>query len=849
MSRSRAILLSLLLLPVGLLAAPPMLHVVGNQIETAAGCPIRLVGVDVDCLEWNAQGINSGTQPILSSVEEAVSAWHANFVRIPIDQDWWDGNAQSSRGSVNQATYQGLVTAIVNYCQSANVYCDIDLQWSGDGATGTAIQQYSMPDENSLTFWTSVATLYKNNTSVLFDMFNEPYPNGNSDNATAWSLWKSGGTTTDSPSFTTPGLQEILATIRATGALNICIAGGLEYSFDFQGITPLTDPGNGGNAGNGIVYAAHIYNNNGNDTAAGWNSDIVPALSYGPVEIEEFGNSANTTDNGTFVNSVLAWMDGGNSSSYDFGGMAWNFGVAASPYLLTSFTGYTTTSYEGSQVYTWLQGITQQSCAATTNTDTPTVTPTDTRTATGTDTRTTTDTPSATPTLSSTTSSTPTRTSSPSDTPSLTGTLTPTGSPSLTGTLTSTGTLSPTRKASPTATGSSTGTLSPTLTPSATLSPSATATRSDTGTLSPTLSPSPSSTATPSGTATGTLTATRSASATLSATGTSSATLTPSSTATPSSSATPSPTASWTSSATPSFSRTATPTDSPSAIPSLTASPSPSASPTATSSFTVSPVDSPTETRTPASPTDSSTDTATSTDSATAAASASPSPSATATATPSPSRSATPSPSYTATQSPTATPMAPQLNAITATASVGSPMGLTLTGSGFASPPTVLVDGVALPSTDLDYVGPGEIIVALPAQGAGTGALSISVKNPSGTVSNVEILAVKGSTPPPTANPGGPLQILGLVPVPNPNPDVLSVDLSGPASSVAVQVYTKAFVLALSFSQDHLQAGWNALSLPAAWRSLPVGLYYVRIQAQRGAASSSPKFTKALIFK
>src|SRR5665213_771053 len=274
MNLNRVFLVLALAFPVGLFAAPAALHVVKvgtgtypNQIETVGGnCPIRLVGVNVDCMEWNANGVNSGTEPILTSVQKAVTAWHANCVRIAVDQDWWDGNAQSSRGATNQATYPGLVTAIVNYCQSANVYCDIDLQWSGDGPTGSAIGQYSMPDQNSLVFWKSVATLYANNTSVLFDTFNEPYP-------TSWSIWSGNGTTggNTAEGFVTPGLQAIINTIRATGAANICIAGGQGYSYNYQGFTPLTDPGvSGGVAGNGIVYSAHIYNNKGTNTPAGW---------------------------------------------------------------------------------------------------------------------------------------------------------------------------------------------------------------------------------------------------------------------------------------------------------------------------------------------------------------------------------------------------------------------------------------------------------------------------------------------------------------------------------------------------------------------------------------------------
>ncbi|HTC19289.1 MAG TPA: cellulase family glycosylhydrolase, partial [bacterium] len=173
-------------------AAPPQLKVVGDEIVTASGgCTVRLTGVNIDSLEWNAAGDGPTGGGILAQVNEAIKYWNVNVIRIPLDQDWWDGNAQTTptnRGSTSQAAYQGIVDSIVALCQTNNIYCDLDLQWSGDGPTGSATEQYSMPDENSLTFWTSVATRYANNTSVLFDTFNAPYP-------TSWSVWKSGGTT------------------------------------------------------------------------------------------------------------------------------------------------------------------------------------------------------------------------------------------------------------------------------------------------------------------------------------------------------------------------------------------------------------------------------------------------------------------------------------------------------------------------------------------------------------------------------------------------------------------------------------------------------------------------------
>ena len=261
-----------------------------------------------------------------------------------------------------------------------------------------------MPDENSLVFWASVAARYANNPSVLFDTFNEPYP-------TSWTVWLDGGTTSEG--FTTPGLQSIVNTIRGTtasgsstlasgtNAENICIVGGQQYSFYYEGMSPVVDKA----GGNGIVYSAHIYNNKGGcNCNTLWEQNIDPALTYGPVFIEEFGNSANTTDGGSFVNSVITFINGTNDKNYVYGGMAWDMDIQASPMLLadwsstlsapvsTGTTGWVLTSYEGQTVYPWLMGLTHPACTGG-NTPTFTLTPTKTSTPTSTSTSTATKTP------------------------------------------------------------------------------------------------------------------------------------------------------------------------------------------------------------------------------------------------------------------------------------------------------------------------------------------------------------------------------------------------------------------------------------------------------------------------
>ena len=154
-------------------ANPPQLKVQGNALVTASGgCTVRLTGVNVDSTEWMAAGDFPSGGSFMTQVQEAVQYWNVNLIRVAIDQDWWDGFAQSSRRAPpSQANYQALVDSVVAYCNTNNIYCDLDLHWSGTGTTGTAIQQYSMPDDNSATFWASVAARYANNPSVLFDPF------------------------------------------------------------------------------------------------------------------------------------------------------------------------------------------------------------------------------------------------------------------------------------------------------------------------------------------------------------------------------------------------------------------------------------------------------------------------------------------------------------------------------------------------------------------------------------------------------------------------------------------------------------------------------------------------------
>ena len=92
-----------------------------------------------------------------------------------------------------------------------------------------------MPDAaESVPFWSSVAATFKGNDAVIFDLFNEPYPEAanNSNETKGWQCWLNGGSSCIGISYPVAGMQTLVNTVRATGANNVIMLGGLDLSTD-----------------------------------------------------------------------------------------------------------------------------------------------------------------------------------------------------------------------------------------------------------------------------------------------------------------------------------------------------------------------------------------------------------------------------------------------------------------------------------------------------------------------------------------------------------------------------------------------------------------------------------------
>jgi len=316
---------------------PPALRVLRNEIVTILGEPVQLRGVNVCSMEWSNEGEN-----VVKSAKTAVSVWKANLIRLPVSQDRWLGKAP---GQIDGGTgYRKVVDQVLDICRESNTYLMIDLHWANAGQWGKNIGQRAMPDDNSTIFWVDVAKRYQNDPCVLFDLFNEPRD-------VDWFVWKDGGPVAEKQkdgstlNYRTPGMQGLLDGIRATGAKNLVVAGGLDWAYDLRGIgagNSLKDP-----KGNGVVYGTHVY-----PWKKDWDKMFGFLTDKYPVFVGEVGCEVDEKYEDPYVwgPTVMAYIQ-----SKKLSWAAWSFHPTASPSLIRDWE-YEPTSAWGSLVRQALAG-------------------------------------------------------------------------------------------------------------------------------------------------------------------------------------------------------------------------------------------------------------------------------------------------------------------------------------------------------------------------------------------------------------------------------------------------------------------------------------------------------------
>jgi endoglucanase len=356
----------------GSTAWPPVtgLSVRGNQIIDQGGSPVRLLGVNVSgteyaCIEgWGLfdQPDAQDTQGLSAMVDRMASWSRANTVRVPLNEQCWLGIGV--RRAYGGAKYQAAIHDFVQLLRGRGFAVVLDLHRSAPGKA-RSLEQEQMPDrDHSLEFWRQVATAYRDDTGVLFDAFNEPWPFADPDSDRAWQCWRDGGCQLPAQNgggtYTAAGMSEIVQAIRSTGAPNVIALGGVHWAevlsrwLEYRPADPL---------GN-LIASFHNYSYNQYCRDAGcYDTVLAEVASAVPLYAGELGPDtgnkvlkvgqecpADSVQGTGFADKILDWLDA-HQASYT----AWAWNAWGDCYSLISDAQGTPTQIWGEQVRARLQ--------------------------------------------------------------------------------------------------------------------------------------------------------------------------------------------------------------------------------------------------------------------------------------------------------------------------------------------------------------------------------------------------------------------------------------------------------------------------------------------------------------
>jgi endoglucanase len=302
-------------------AAAPNLKVVANEIrDQTTGTEFIPRGVNWPSFEYACvQGwgySNLGANPVTA---QAMVDWGINTVRLPLNQDCWLGDDSQPRNVLlgpilTPAGYRNAVAEFVADLTDAGLAVILDLHWNGQQGT-VADGLRPMADSRSDDFWASVATRFKTEPAVMFDLFNEPHSRWDPANQRwafdqSWSCWANGGcvapdqpdtdTHLDGGTYTTVGMKTLVNVVRASGAAQPIILGGLDYANDlggWLGAAPADDQ---------LIAGFHNYPGKPCGVQSCWSGEIAALARKVPLLTTELGQSDCQAG---FINRYMDWAD------------------------------------------------------------------------------------------------------------------------------------------------------------------------------------------------------------------------------------------------------------------------------------------------------------------------------------------------------------------------------------------------------------------------------------------------------------------------------------------------------------------------------------------------------------
>ena len=304
------------------------IHVVGNRLADKHGKPIRLLGVNRSGAEYACvQGWGIFDGPTDERDIAAMAAWRINAVRIPLNEQCWLGiNGAAARYSGD--AYRAAIRAYVTRLHDAGLYVVLDLHWNAPGRARATGQQPMADLAHAPAFWSSVATTFRADPAIIFDLYNEPQN-------ISWQCWRDGCLLPQG--WRTAGMQVLVNAVRSTGARQPIIATGVGSGNDLTSWLRYrpNDPAHN------LVAGFHAYNFTRCITSGCWKKELEPVARSVPLIATELGQGGCSHG---FIDRFMSWADSVGAS---YLGWTWNPAGCRAPALISSWAGRPTAFGEG----------------------------------------------------------------------------------------------------------------------------------------------------------------------------------------------------------------------------------------------------------------------------------------------------------------------------------------------------------------------------------------------------------------------------------------------------------------------------------------------------------------------
>jgi endoglucanase len=211
-------------------AAKPWIGVRGRHLVDRAGHAVRLLGVSRSGTEYSCQqGYGFFDGPSDAASIRAIRSWRVNAVRVPLNETCWLGiNGVSRR--LSGPAYRSAIKRWVGRLERAGLYVVLDLHWAAPGAEQATGIIRMVDADHAPDFWRGVASSFRDDRSVLFELYNEPHDLG-------WGCWEHGCLLHEARTgaYRAAGMAQLVAAVRSTGARQPLLLGGLDWARDLSG--------------------------------------------------------------------------------------------------------------------------------------------------------------------------------------------------------------------------------------------------------------------------------------------------------------------------------------------------------------------------------------------------------------------------------------------------------------------------------------------------------------------------------------------------------------------------------------------------------------------------------------